>query len=123
MQSGDNKSHIERHTIYQIPLDERHGQARQLFTLWFGANLNVLTVVTGALATTIFHQSFLSGVTAILVGNLIGTVFMALHAAQGPEARCAADGSEPRTVRREGEPASWSHSWRSCTWAMPARLS
>ena len=77
-------SRIEQHTIYQIPLDERHGKAHQLFTLWFGANLNVLTVVTGALATTIFHQSFLSGVLAILVGNLIGTVFMALHAAQGP---------------------------------------
>ena len=77
-------SRIEQHTIYQIPLDQRHGKARQLFTLWFGANLNVLTVVTGALATTIFHQSFLSGVLAILIGNLIGTVFMALHAAQGP---------------------------------------
>jgi NCS1 family nucleobase:cation symporter-1 len=84
LQSSDNKSRIERHTIYQIPLDERHGKARQLFTLWFGANLNVLTVVTGALATTIFHQSLLSGVLAILAGNLIGTVFMALHAAQGP---------------------------------------
>src|SRR5579871_5600937 len=77
-------SRIEQHTIYQIPLDQRHGKARQLFTLWFGANLNILTVVTGALATTIFHQSFLSGVLAILLGNLIGTVFMALHAAQGP---------------------------------------
>ena len=85
MQSIDNKSRVERHTIYQIPLDERHGKARQLFTLWFGANLNVLTVVTGALATTLFHQSFVSGVVAILVGNLIGTIFMALHAAQGPK--------------------------------------
>jgi len=77
-------SRIEQHTIYQIPLDQRHGKAHQLFTLWFGANLNVLTVVTGALATTIFHQSFLSGVLAIVLGNLVGTIFMALHAAQGP---------------------------------------
>jgi nucleobase:cation symporter-1, NCS1 family len=85
LQPSPNKSsRIEQHTIYQIPLDERHGKARQLFTLWFGANLNVLTVVTGALATTIFHQSFLSAVLAILVGNLVGTIFMALHAAQGP---------------------------------------
>jgi purine-cytosine permease-like protein len=75
---------VEKHTIYQIPLDQRHGRARHLFTLWFGANMNVLTVVTGALATTVFRQSFLSGVTAILIGNLVGTVFMALHAAQGP---------------------------------------
>ena len=84
MQPTYKSSRIEQHTIYQIPLDQRHGKARQLFTLWFGANLNVLTVVTGALATTIFHQSFLSAVIAILLGNLLGTVFMALHAAQGP---------------------------------------
>ena len=75
---------IEQHTIYQIPLDRRHGKAHQLFTLWFGANLNVLTVVTGALATTLFQQSFASAVLAILLGNLAGTIFMALHAAQGP---------------------------------------
>jgi NCS1 family nucleobase:cation symporter-1 len=83
-QPANRSSRIEQHTIYQIPLDQRHGRASQLFTLWFGANLNVLTVVTGALATTIFHQSFASAVVAILLGNLIGTVFMALHAAQGP---------------------------------------
>jgi nucleobase:cation symporter-1, NCS1 family len=82
---GQNQvTRVEKHTIYQIPLDQRHGRARHLFTLWFGANMNVLTVVTGALATTVFHQSFLSAVTAILIGNLVGTVFMALHAAQGP---------------------------------------
>jgi NCS1 family nucleobase:cation symporter-1 len=84
LQSANKSPRVEQHTIYQIPLDQRHGKARQLFTLWFGANLNVLTVVTGALATTIFHQSFLSAVVAILLGNLIGTIFMALHAAQGP---------------------------------------
>lgn len=79
-----HRSRIEQHTIYPIPLDQRHGKARQLFSLWFGANLNVLTVVTGALATTVFGQSFLAGTLAIVLGNLIGTVFMALHAAQGP---------------------------------------
>jgi NCS1 family nucleobase:cation symporter-1 len=84
LQTANKSPRVEQHTIYQIPLDQRHGKARQLFTLWFGANLNVLTVVTGALATTIFHQSFLSAVVAILLGNLIGTIFMALHAAQGP---------------------------------------
>jgi NCS1 family nucleobase:cation symporter-1 len=82
--ASSQRSRIEQHTIFPIPLDQRHGKARQLFSLWFGANLNVLTVVTGALATTVFGQSFLSGTVAILLGNLIGTVFMALHAAQGP---------------------------------------
>src|ERR1700740_1804510 len=82
--SRQQPARIEQHTIYQIPLDQRHGKARHLFTLWLGANINVLTVVTGALATTLFGQSFLVGSIAIVVGNLVGTVFMALHAAQGP---------------------------------------
>jgi len=83
-QSRERPAQIEKHTIYQIPLDQRHGKARHLFTLWLGANINVLTVVTGALATTLFGQSFLAGSIAIVVGNLVGTIFMALHAAQGP---------------------------------------
>ena len=82
--SRQRPAQIEKHTIYQIPLDQRHGKARHLFTLWLGANINVLTVVTGALATTLFGQSFLAGSIAIVVGNLVGTIFMALHAAQGP---------------------------------------
>ena len=76
---------IEQHTIYQIPLDHRHGKAGHLFTLWFGANMQLLTIVTGALATTVFGQSFLSAMVAIVVGNLAGGIFMALHAAQGPQ--------------------------------------
>jgi nucleobase:cation symporter-1, NCS1 family len=82
--SRQRPARIEKHTIYQIPLDQRHGKARHLFTLWLGANINVLTVVTGALATTLFGQSFLAGSIAIVVGNLVGAIFMALHAAQGP---------------------------------------
>jgi NCS1 family nucleobase:cation symporter-1 len=82
--SRERPAQIEKHTIYQIPLEQRHGKARHLFTLWLGANINVLTVVTGALATTLFGQSFLAGSVAILIGNFIGAIFMALHAAQGP---------------------------------------
>src|ERR1700723_4314195 len=82
--SRERPAQIEKHTIYQIPLDQRPGKARHLFTLWLGANINVLPVVTGALATTLFGQSFLAGSIAIVVGNLVGTIFMALHAAQGP---------------------------------------
>ncbi len=54
--SQNQPTRIEQHTIYPIPLDQRHGKARHLFTLWFGANMNVLTIVTGALATTVFGQ-------------------------------------------------------------------
>ena len=76
---------IEQHTIYPIPANERHGRARDLFTLWFGSNIMILTIVTGALATTLFKLSLAAAICGIAVGNLVGGVFMALHAAQGPQ--------------------------------------
>jgi NCS1 family nucleobase:cation symporter-1 len=76
---------VERHTIYPIPHDERHGTFRDLFTIWFGSNIMILTIVTGALASTVFKLDMLSAVASIIVGNLLGGIFMALHAAQGPQ--------------------------------------
>jgi NCS1 family nucleobase:cation symporter-1 len=75
---------FEQRTIQQIPLDQRHGRARDLFTIWFGANLTIVTVATGALCTTVFHLSLPTALFAIIFGNLFGAIFMALHAAQGP---------------------------------------
>jgi NCS1 family nucleobase:cation symporter-1 len=71
-------------TIQPIPLNERHGRARDLFTVWFGANLMLLTVVTGGLAVTQFALSFGWAALSLAIGNLVGGVFMALHSAQGP---------------------------------------
>ena len=75
---------VEQRTIQPIPLDQRHGRPRDLFTLWFGANLTMLTVATGALCTAVFHLSLAISLFAIIFGNLFGAIFMALHAAQGP---------------------------------------
>ena len=75
---------IEDKTIQPIPPDERHGKTRDLFSLWFGSNIMLLTVVTGALATSVYGLPFWLSVIAIVVGNLVGAVFMALHSAQGP---------------------------------------
>jgi NCS1 family nucleobase:cation symporter-1 len=75
---------IEDKTIQPIPLGERHGKARDLFTVWFGSNIMMLTVTTGALATTLYGQPFWFAVVGIVVGNLLGAVLMALHSAQGP---------------------------------------
>jgi NCS1 family nucleobase:cation symporter-1 len=76
---------IEQNTIYPIPAGERHGRAADLFTVWFGSNIMILTIVTGALATVRFHLSLIDAVLAIFIGNLLGGIFMALHAAQGPQ--------------------------------------
>ena len=75
---------IEDKTIQPIPPSERHGRPRDLFSLWFGSNIMLLTVVTGALATSVYGLPFWLAVVAIVVGNLVGAIFMALHSAQGP---------------------------------------
>lgn len=76
---------IELSTIQPIPAHERHGKPRDLFTIWFGSNIMLLTVITGALAVSIFHLSFMWATLAVLIGNLAGGLFMALHSAQGPQ--------------------------------------
>lgn len=75
---------LERHAIDFIPLSERHGKPRDLFTLWFGANAMAVTLATGAIAATT-GVGLLWGSIAIIIGSMIGTVFMAYHSAQGPQ--------------------------------------
>jgi NCS1 family nucleobase:cation symporter-1 len=84
MTQREQPARLEISTIQQIPPEERHGSARDLFTVWFGSNLMLLTIVTGALAVTVFALPFGWALVALAVGNLSGAVFMALHAAQGP---------------------------------------
>jgi nucleobase:cation symporter-1, NCS1 family len=85
--SAETKSEVlqlELHGIDFIPISERHGQPKDLFTLWFGANAMAITLATGAIAATT-GLGLLWGSLAIIVGALVGTVFMAYHSAQGPK--------------------------------------
>lgn len=75
---------IEERSIDWIPSEERHGKASSLFNIWFGGNMHITTLVTGALCVT-FGLNLFWSVLAIILGNLIGAVFMALHSAQGPK--------------------------------------
>jgi NCS1 family nucleobase:cation symporter-1 len=84
MTAQEQATRVETSTIQPIPVDQRHGTSRDLFTVWFGCNLMLLTVVTGGLAVTVFGLSFGSAILGLAIGNLVGGVFMALHAAQGP---------------------------------------
>lgn len=74
---------VEPYGIEPIPLSERHGNTSQLFTFWFSTNLNILTWFTGALGI-ILGLSFIESTAAILLGNLLGTVFLAITSSQGP---------------------------------------
>lgn len=84
MSNREQATRLEINTIQPIPVDARHGTARDLFSIWFGSNLMLLTIVTGGLAVTVFALPFWWAVLGLGIGNLVGAVFMALHAAQGP---------------------------------------
>ena len=76
-------SGVERHSIEHVPESDRHGRPRSLFAVWFGANMQITTIVTGALGV-ILGLPLPWAIGAIVVGNLFGAIFMALHSAQGP---------------------------------------
>lgn len=78
-----NENFVEQNTIQAIPAEQRHGTPRDLFRLWFGVQFMPLTVVTGALATSVFGLNFAWAIVSIILGNAIGAVFMALHSVQG----------------------------------------
>ncbi|MFL6682886.1 purine-cytosine permease family protein [Paraburkholderia graminis] len=92
---------IEKHTIGYVPPEERHGKVRDLFTLWFGGNIAPLPIVTGALGVQIFHLNLVWGIVAIIVGQAVGGVLMALHSAQGPQMGI------PQMIQSRAQFGSW----------------
>ena len=92
---------IEKHTIGYVPENERHGKVRDLFTLWFGGNIAPLPIVTGALGVQIYHLNLMWGIVAIIVGQALGGILMALHSAQGPQMGI------PQMIQSRAQFGSW----------------
>ncbi len=84
---GQSKSNYagmsERRSIDYIPESERHGHPFSQFTLWFGGNLQITAIVTGALAVVLGGDVVWS-LVGLLVGQMLGAAVMSLHALQGP---------------------------------------
>lgn len=82
----DNKTSklVETRSIDYIPEAERHGSVWSQFTLWFGANLQITAIVTGALAVVLGGDVFWS-LIGLFIGQLVGGAIMALHGVQGPK--------------------------------------
>src|SRR6266567_7696264 len=75
---------IEVRSIDYVPLDERHGKIWHLGPLWFMSNAQIATLAVGLISISEGGSLFWS-VLAIVMGTLIGTLFMAFHSAQGPQ--------------------------------------
>ncbi|WP_454885312.1 purine-cytosine permease family protein [Sphingomonas oryzagri] len=74
---------IETHSIGFVPEGERYGHPRRLFTIWFSMNLSIVCLTVGMLG--VFAGLSLGwAALALVIGNAIGTLFMAAHSAQGP---------------------------------------
>jgi NCS1 family nucleobase:cation symporter-1 len=80
--SSAQQSLFEQHHIDYVEPSERRGRARDLFPVWFSANLNIGGAVFGAIAVALGNNVFWA-LVAVLLGNLLGGTFMALHSVQG----------------------------------------
>lgn len=76
------RSVVEKHHIDIVDPRERSGRARDLFPVWFSANLNIGGAVFGAIAVALGNNVFWALVVVVL-GNVLGGTFMALHSVQG----------------------------------------
>jgi NCS1 family nucleobase:cation symporter-1 len=74
---------IETRSIDWIPDTERHGKVWHQAPLWFLGNFQYFTIPIGFIGPA-FGLSLAWTIVAGTAGILIGTMFMALHATQGP---------------------------------------
>lgn len=74
---------LEKRSIEFVPHAERYGTPARLFTIWFSSNFQITALMVGTLGIA-SGLSLAWTVLGLLVGNLVGTVFMAAHSAQGP---------------------------------------
>src|SRR3989442_12021601 len=76
---------IEAHGMEPIPEGSRYGSIGRVFTVWFTPNLVPAAFFIGTLAAASFLQvGFVTGVIAIVLGNLIGSVLVGILGTMGP---------------------------------------
>jgi NCS1 family nucleobase:cation symporter-1 len=77
---------IEGHGMDPIPENARYGSVTRLFTVWFTPNLVPAAFFIGTLVTLDFLKlGFVTSLLAIIVGNLVGSFFVALLSTMGPK--------------------------------------
>ena len=79
--SGDMA--VETRGIAPIPSDNRYGNARRLFTVWFAPQVNMTVVFTGTLAV-VLGLGFWLGLLAMVIGTVVGSVAVGYLSTWGP---------------------------------------
>jgi NCS1 nucleoside transporter family len=75
---------IETRSIDYVPLAERHGKVWHLWPVWFSGDAHLATLAVGVLGITLGGNLLWTAI-AVLLGNALGTFFMAFHSTQGPQ--------------------------------------
>ncbi|MCL5116508.1 MAG: cytosine permease [Firmicutes bacterium] len=81
---GEEIAQIEPIGIEHIKETERHGKVSSIFTLWFGANVELATLTTGVAAVGLFGLSFWQAAIGLVIGNVIGAILLGLVSTFGP---------------------------------------
>ena len=76
---------IEAHGFEPIPESARYGSVSRIFTVWFTPNLVPAAFFVGTLAAADFLQvGFVTGLLAIVVGNVVGAALVGALSTMGP---------------------------------------
>jgi len=77
---------IEARGIERVPSEARaHVRISDNFTIWLSANLEISSIVLGALATTVFALGFWDSIAAIIIFNVLGALPVAFFSTLGPK--------------------------------------
>ncbi|MEU5852680.1 cytosine permease [Saccharopolyspora shandongensis] len=68
---------VERLGIEPVAPADRYGSPWTLATLWFGANVQFASLVTGALSTAVLGLSFWQALAAMSLGIVTGSALLA----------------------------------------------
>jgi NCS1 family nucleobase:cation symporter-1 len=86
MPSREGDFTVESHGMEPIPENARYGSVSRVFTVWFTPNLVPAAFFIGTLVTLDFLKlGFVTSLLAIVVGNVVGSYFVALLSTMGPK--------------------------------------
>ncbi|HEY5341391.1 MAG TPA: cytosine permease, partial [Candidatus Aquilonibacter sp.] len=75
---------IEPTGIETVPDASRHGNARDLFGVWFSANAEIATWMVGVFIVALFGADLRSAALGIVAGNVAGYTILGALATFGP---------------------------------------
>jgi NCS1 family nucleobase:cation symporter-1 len=75
---------LEVRSIDYVPKNERHGKVWHIGPLWFMSNAQIATLAIGVVSFAA-GGNLIWSLIAIVLGLIIGTIFMAAHSSQGPK--------------------------------------